>query len=160
PRLKSAKPVSVNGLGDLSSQAQKDVRGRFRALKWPFRRRNPSSSDSGASKRTRSISNPLSAATPAGYGATPPLTRDPPSANGSTSAICFGFTTETSSPHRTPFASDPPEESSQRPPRLCGEGASDSVQHVDLQRRRRVRGSVDPLRGLLEVGLGRAVDID
>jgi hypothetical protein len=69
--LKAVKPVSLNGSGERSSQAQNAVVGRPSRARCASICANPSASATGGRKRARSISNPDSAATPAEYWKTP-----------------------------------------------------------------------------------------
>jgi hypothetical protein len=65
--LKSWNPCSVNGAAERSSQAAKAVLGRPSPLRWRSTKAKPSASGNGLVSRTRSISNPGSAATPLEY---------------------------------------------------------------------------------------------
>jgi hypothetical protein len=65
--LKRRNPSSVKAAGERSSQAQNAVSARPAALIYFAACAKPSASGSNASKRTRSISNPESAAAPLEY---------------------------------------------------------------------------------------------
>ena len=63
----ATNPASVKGAGERSSHAQKDVSGRPRASRWASMAPKPSIIGRGREKRTRSIANPGSVATPPEY---------------------------------------------------------------------------------------------
>jgi len=65
--LKAAKPSSVKGAGERSSQAAKAAFGLPAASSSSATRAKPRASGTGSAKRTRSRAKPGSAATPALY---------------------------------------------------------------------------------------------